>query len=1191
MTKMQKSRKTVASVLAGILLCQISALGMAHSSVNARETGNKISFEILGEGSVTVTDVKDQVQKVTSGSEVAVPDRMCVRVQAEAEKDTSIAIQVVDKDGKYNLEDTSVVKGKSFWRDITVMGMDKKVVVSFGDEMENVNVQNKRSIRTQRNSKKPEAGEVFTGTCVITAVDGGNGHTVHGVTIGGFTGILAGTTANGGCADHTAAAPYKGQEFTYTYTVTSVNKVTGEVNGNLYCVSVTGATDGVTKDSNGRLIGYQRVNGTVLIHRSYSGYAKLKKGKMLTELTDGNTEYSLEGAGYGVYLDRAATNEVAVFTTDTDGNSNTVELEEGTYYVKEKTAPKGYCLDEEIYPVVVTSGQTVEVNVKDKPIYSDMEIILEKIDQESKEGHAQGSGGLAGAEFTVCYYAGVYEQNTLPEKPDKIWILSTKKEKDGYECKLNKDYQVSGDTFYYVKDGDAPVLPLGTISVEESKAPKGYLLGSAYMEGEEGRAEGTCYLTHVVQDGNLAKIKGGNRYKIADRISRGDIEFQKKDEETQAAMANIPFEITSRTTGESHRIMTDENGYFSSASNYVKHSINTNTGQAESGIWFGMNSNGESVEVNDAYGAFPYDTYCLEELRCEENAGKALYKGSFKISRDQYTVDLGTIMNPDLSIATSARDEENGTHYANADKSVTVIDTVTYTGLNKGQEYMMKGTLIDRETGNAVLTASGKVITASKKFKPKTAEGDVEVEFQFDGRDLAGKSVTIFEECFQGKEVIAVHKDLEDANQMIHFPKLETTVKDDQTETNITKAEKDIVITDVVEYHNLKKGKKYKITGTLMDKETGKALKDKAGETVTAEETFVAEEEDGTVEVKFTFDGTNLGGKTLVAFEKLYYGEKLYAVHADLDDADQTIYVPAIRTTAAGKGTGTHHLPANGTAELTDTVEYKNLLPGKIYTLHGIVVEKETEKPLCEEKQMEFIPEKPDGSIEISFEIDSNVLAGKTAVVYEEVKMDGKSVAEHKNPEAKEQSIYFPEISTKAVDEESKTQEGEAKEKQKIVDQVSYMNLLPGETYILKGVLVNKTDGTELRDEKGKKIIYRTTFIPEAPAGTVEMVFALDAQKLDGKSVVVFESLYDEEKHLIAKEEDLDNAEQTITYKKNENPPVSDKNNTEKSKPVSSIRKAPKTGVANHTFLWILTIGSLGIAVGAGIIIYRKNRD
>ena len=105
-------------------------------------------------------------------------------------------------------------------------------------------------------------------------------------------------------------------------------------------------------------------------------------------------------------------------------------------------------------------------------------------------------------------------------------------------------------------------------------------------------------------------------------------------------MAGIPFQITSLTTGECHRIMTDENGYFSSASSYAKHSKDTNTGQAESGTWFGINSKGENVKVNDAYGAFPYDSYCLEELRCEKNVDKALYKGTFKISRDQYTVDL-----------------------------------------------------------------------------------------------------------------------------------------------------------------------------------------------------------------------------------------------------------------------------------------------------------------------------------------------------------------------------------------------------------------------------------------------------------------------------------------------------------------------------------------------------------------------
>lgn len=93
----------------------------------------------------------------------------------------------------------------------------------------------------------------------------------------------------------------------------------------------------------------------------------------------------MEGAAYGVYSDRGATKENAVFTTDKNGESNTLELEEGMYYVKEKKAPKGYKLDERIYPVTVTSGQTAEVNVKDVPVYSDMELLLDKIDQESKE--------------------------------------------------------------------------------------------------------------------------------------------------------------------------------------------------------------------------------------------------------------------------------------------------------------------------------------------------------------------------------------------------------------------------------------------------------------------------------------------------------------------------------------------------------------------------------------------------------------------------------------------------------------------------------------------------------------------------------------------------------------------------------------------------------------------------------------
>ena len=508
MTKMHRGKKAAASLMAGILLCQMFVFGVSKTSADAREVAKKMSFEVVGEGIVTVTDTAERTQEITSGSVIEVPKGMCVRVQAESPKETDIAVHVLDKDGNYELEDVSEVQGKCFWRDVTAMELEKKVVVTFGKEDKKIRAV--RTGQTRGNYNKPEAGDVFTGNCVITAVDGGNGHTVHSVTIGGFTGILAGVTATGGCADHTAAAPYVGQEYTYRYTVTGVNKVTGEVMGNLYCTSVTGATDGVTKDSDGRLIGYQRISGSALIYRNYSGYAKLKKGKTQTMLTNGNPQYSLEDACYGIYKDRSATNEAATFTTDKEGNSNTVELEEGTYYVKEKKAPKGYRLDETVYPVTVVSGQTVSVNVKDVPVYSDMELILEKIDQEYKAGKSHGAGSLEGAEFTVCYYAGIYDQATLPKTPDRTWVLKSKKEKDRYESRLNKDYQISGDDFYYAEDGKIPVLPLGTISIEETKAPEGYSLDGVYIESVEGKTEGTYYLTKIIQDGNLAKIQGGN---------------------------------------------------------------------------------------------------------------------------------------------------------------------------------------------------------------------------------------------------------------------------------------------------------------------------------------------------------------------------------------------------------------------------------------------------------------------------------------------------------------------------------------------------------------------------------------------------------------------------------------------------------------------------------------------------------
>ena len=143
-------------------------------------------------------------------------------------------------------------------------------------------------------------------------------------------------------------------------------------------------------------------------------------------------------------------------------------------------------------------------------------------------------------------------------------------------------------------------------------------------------------------------------------------------------MPDIPFTITSKTTGESHTLVTDKNGYASTSSDWVKHSQNTNQGESSAdGIWFG---NGP---VDDSRGALPYDTYLLEEQRCETNEGMNLLKIEVTIYKDSVTVPLGTLTDDQIEIGTTALDQETESHISKPDEKVTIVDTVEYEGLKK----------------------------------------------------------------------------------------------------------------------------------------------------------------------------------------------------------------------------------------------------------------------------------------------------------------------------------------------------------------------------------------------------------------------------------------------------------------------------------------------------------------------------
>ena len=171
------------------------------------------------------------------------------------------------------------------------------------------------------------------------------------------------------------------------------------------------------------------------------------------------------------------------------------------------------------------------------PKATDTQIELFKLDMDTAKGTPQGNAALEGAEFVWNYYDGYYTRDNLPSAPTRTWTTRTKAEKgsDGtthYITRLADSYKVSGDSFY--TQNSSICLPLGTITVEEKKAPNGYLLDGAYLQvnGTSERVT-SVYAAQITENGELATLSGSNRYSISDKVIRGGVKIQKRDLETK----------------------------------------------------------------------------------------------------------------------------------------------------------------------------------------------------------------------------------------------------------------------------------------------------------------------------------------------------------------------------------------------------------------------------------------------------------------------------------------------------------------------------------------------------------------------------------------------------------------------------------------------------------------------------------
>ena len=447
----------------------------------------------------------------------------------------------------------------------------------------------------------------------------------------------------------------------------------------------------------------------------------------------------------------------------------------------------------------------------------------------------------------------------------------------------------------------------------------------------------------------------------------------------------------------------------------------------------------------------------------------------------------------------------------------------------------------------------------------------------------------MFEELYQEDLKLAVHADLEDKDQTIYFPKVGTKVADTETGEQIANAGKEVKLTDIVSYENLVAGEKYRLTGTLMDQETGEPLL-VDGKEVTGETEFTAEESYGTAEVVFTFDGSTLAGKTIVVFEKLWYEDEQIGSHEDLDSKDQTLVFPAIETEAKNPATDSQVGTAEQETTIVDTVTYHNLIPGKEYTLRGVLMDQETGEEFLVNgepvtSEVAFTPSEPDGSVEMTFTFDGSALTGKTLVVFEDVYYKEKTVASHAEIQSDPQSIYYPKIGTQAKDGEDGDQEAKADKEVTIIDTVSYKNLTPGLTYQVSGILMDKTTGAELLIT-GEAVTGQTEFVPESAEGTVDVTFTFNAEGLAGKEVVVFEKLYlmlDGKAIPVTSHEDLSDQGQTVKLVEEETPKTPET-------PETPMTNPPQTGDTTSPVLWIAIALLSAAGIGYGIWKIRRRK-
>ena len=667
---------------------------------------------------------------------------------------------------------------------------------------------------------------------------------------------------------------------------------------------------------------------------------------------------SLAGAEFTIYNKSKesimiAGNEVAkdgvalVIATNADGFAGTDAhaLPYGTYLVKETKPSPGYLLNTEWSKTfsIREDGKIIDLKgdkVREAVQRSGVQIV--KRDKEIQKSEALGGANLKDIVFTIKNVSAhdVVVRKDIGNTTDKVdWQKLTPK-KELFESGAIKRVKSGGDvgkivTHWneekkaYTAETLADDLPYGTYTIRESKTNNTYQRTDKTEHKFEVREDGTVY----AYDNGLEEILTFDDY-----VYRSDMQGTKIGDGDSKRFSFVPFKITSVSNNETHVVVADKNGFFSTkdrrtkdgldededadntrklnpfddlleAKDIKKADLEKRSTEILMGVWFGTGEFGTLAEMNPDFGALPYDSYVIEEMPFDGNEGYTLQKFFFTVDEKSQNgfVDLETITNDIPEIGTKASvDGKNAD--VSPQKEITLVDTIEYKNLKKGETYTAKGKLIDKKTGEVIKDAAGKEVTAETTFEAKRANGKVKVEFKFDGSNMWGMDTVVFETLYDAKgHVIAKHEDKDDEGQTVTWkkeekPKIGTTLTANGKKEVIASEKTKLV--DEVAYEGLYTDQWYVITGTLMVKETGDPLVENGKEITVTSEPFKPWKTSGKQKIVFEINTAGLEGKELVAFETCYRldGYKkgddvskakktVVGEHKDINDKGQTVKI------------------------------------------------------------------------------------------------------------------------------------------------------------------------------------------------------------------------------------------------------------------------------------------------------------